>query len=102
MTTIPRRRVRGTGLDAVALLYRDVTGKWRYRLRDRNLAISPARARRVLAAARAVPGAHIDRADVEALSLPAEFDAVLRRHGRVLQALADERDQLDDDEGTTA
>jgi len=72
MTTIPRRRIPGTDLDAVALLYRDVSGTWRYRFRGRNTPVSSARASRILQVARKTPGARVDPADTLA-----ELDAVI-------------------------
>ena len=68
MTTIPRRRIPGFGdLDEVSLLYRDVRGDWRYRLRDRNVVVAATRARRILDIAATVPGASVDPADVRKL-----------------------------------
>lgn len=95
MTTIPRRRIHGTALERVALLYRDVSGTWRYRFRDRNVPISPVRARRILQIARRLPGARVDPADVLA-----ELDVVIESgaNDEILRKLA----RGDDEEGTTA
>jgi len=104
MTTIPRRRIPGTGLNRIALLYRAIDETWRYRFRDRNVPVSTERAVRILALAAAVPGAHVDPADVDTArddALHASARKVIDRHDRVLRALADERDSLDDD-GTPA
>ena len=67
MTTIPRRPIAGTDLQAVAVLYRDVTGTWRYRLHGRNVVVSPTRARRILGIARKTPGTRVDPADLLAV-----------------------------------
>ena len=73
MTIIPRRRIPGFGeLDEVSVLYRNVRGDWRYRLRDRNVIVAATRARRILALAATVPGASVDPADVRKLQDLAE------------------------------
>ena len=105
MTTIPRRRIPGTGLNRISLLYRAIDETWRYRFRDRNVPVSTERAVRILALAAAVPGAHVDPSDIDAAredALLATTRRVMDRHDRVLRALADERDSLDDDDGTPA
>lgn len=104
MTMIPRRRITGTDLTQTAILYRSIDGIWRYRRRDRNVPVTPARASRILALAERVPGALVDPADVKAAQEDASLALARRimdKHDRVLRALAEERETLDD-EGTPA
>ena len=66
----------GTDLTQIALLYRAIDGTWRCGRRDRNVPITPARASRILALAVAVPGAHVDPADVDT-DLPGFFGPIV-------------------------
>jgi len=100
MTTIPRRRIAGTDLTQIALLYRAIDGIWRYRRHERDVPITPARASRVLAPAAEIPGARVDPADVKVVREDASLALARRimdKHDRVLRALANEHDSLDDD-----
>ena len=68
VTIIPRRPIPGFDeLEGTSLLYCDINGHWRYRMRDRNNVVAATRARRILDIAATVPGAYVDPADVRKL-----------------------------------
>lgn len=104
MTTIPRRRIAGTDLTQIALLYRAIDGIWRYRRRDRNVPVTPARASRILALAAEIPGARVDPADVRAAREDASLalaHRIMDKHDRLLRALAEERNTLEGDDAAS-